>query len=111
MSFTRLTLTTLFAATAMWLTAAAAEDSVTIEIKDHRFQPAEVTVPAGQKVRLVVRNLDPTPEEFESLELRREKVIPGNSEGVVLIGPLEPGKYPFFGEFHEDTAKGQIVAK
>lgn len=92
--------------------AGAAEDTVyTITIKNHRFEPAEITIPAGKKVKLVVRNMDPTPEEFESHELNREKVIAGNTEGVLFIGPLAPGNYPFVGEFHEDTAKGRIVVK
>ena len=90
---------------------AADNNSYEIAIKNHRFEPAEVTVPAGQKIRLLVKNQDPTPEEFESYELNREKVIPGGSQAVIFIGPLKPGKYPFFGEFHAATAKGVIVAK
>jgi len=91
--------------------AVAETPVVEISIKDHKFQPAEVTVPAGTKVKLLVRNLDSTPEEFESHELNREKIIPGGKQAVIYIGPLKPGKYPFFGEFHEDTAKGVIVVK
>lgn len=94
-------------------TVAASEDvpSFGITIENHLFSPAELEVPAGQKVKLVVKNLDPTPEEFESHELGREKVIAGNSEGVIFIGPLEAGTYPYFGEFNEDTAQGKIIAK
>lgn len=91
--------------------ARAADDAVVITIKDHRFDPETVEVPAGKKVKLLIRNQDPGPEEFESYSLNREKVIAGNSEGVVFIGPLDPGIYDFFGEFHEDTAQGKIVAK
>ena len=83
----------------------------TITIKNHRFEPTELTVPAGIKIVLVVRNLDPTPEEFESVSLRREKVIPGNSEGLVYIGPLSPGRYDFFGDFNQKTAQGVIIVK
>lgn len=82
-----------------------------VAIKNHRFVPSEITVPAGEKVKLLVDNQDSTPEEFESYELNREKIIPGGKQGVIFIGPLKPGKYPFFGEFNEDTAKGVIVAK
>ena len=89
----------------------ADEESFVITIKDHRFDPATLEVPAGKKVKLVVRNQDPTAEEFESYSLNREKIISGNSEGVVYIGPLDPGTYDFFGEFHEDTAQGKLVAK
>jgi plastocyanin len=84
---------------------------VELTIQDHRFTPAEVTVPAGTKVKLQVSNRDASPEEFESHELNREKVIPGGQQAVIFIGPLKPGKYPFFGEYHEDTAKGVIIVK
>ena len=92
---------------------AAAEDRAefTITIKDHKFEPAELIVPAGQKVKLKVVNADATPEEFESHELNREKVIPGNTTANVFVGPLTPGEYPFFGEFNPKTAQGKLVAK
>ena len=57
---------------------------------------------------LLVKNLDPTPEEFESYELNREKVIAGTSQAVIFIGPLAPGEYPFFGEFYPKTAQGKV---
>lgn len=82
-----------------------------ITIKDHVFSPAMVEVPAGEEVKLVVKNLDPTPEEFESHSLYLEKIIAGGSEGIFLLEPLEAGEYKFFGEFNEDTAQGVIVAK
>lgn len=91
--------------------AALADEPLELTIKDHRFAPAELEVPANQKVRLRVRNLDPTAEEFESFELNREKVVAGNAEIVLFIGPLAPGRYPYFGDFHRDTANGVIVAK
>jgi plastocyanin len=89
----------------------AQEADFILTIKDHRFEPAELQVPAGKKFRLLVKNLDATPEEFDSSDLRREKVIPGKSQATVLIGPLKPGTYKFVGEFHESTAKGTVVAK
>lgn len=91
--------------------ALAGEPEVSLVIKDHRFIPEEVAVPAGQKVKLSIENQDSTPEEFESHELRREKVISGHSSATIWVGPLKPGTYPFVGEFHEATAKGRIVAK
>jgi plastocyanin len=97
---------------AVWCSGALAQDAAfTLTIKDHRFEPAELQVPAGKKFRLLVKNLDATPEEFDSSDLRREKVIPGKSEATVMIGPLKPGAYKFVGEFHESTAKGTVVAK
>jgi len=81
-----------------------------IIIKDHQFQPARVEVPAGVRVKLVVDNQDPTPEEFESYELNREKVIMGNGKVTVFVGPLKAGEYPFFGDFNQETAQGILVA-
>lgn len=93
--------------------SALAADGKTYElvIKDHRFTPAELTVPAGQKLKLTVRNEDATPEEFESHDLRREKIIPGHSQTVIAIGPLKAGEYRFFGEFHEDSAQGKLIVR
>lgn len=93
------------------LPALAADNQFNLVIKNHRFQPEQLTVPAGKRIKLIVDNQDPTPEEFESHSLRREKVIPGNSKGTVWIGPLPAGNYGFFGDFHQATAKGQIIAK
>ena len=91
--------------------ALAAEPEVALVIKNNRFEPAELKVPAGQRVKLVVHNQDGTPEEFESHELNREKVIPGGAKATIFIGPLKPGRYPFYGEYHEATAKGTVVAE
>ena len=93
------------------LAAAADTPEFTLTIKDHTFSPAELTVPAGQKVRLKVVNADPTPEEFESHELKREKVIPGGATAIIVVGPLKAGTYPFFGEFNPKTAQGKLIAK
>ena len=80
-------------------------------IRDHLFYPAELVVPAGKKIKLLIRNEDDTPEEFESYELNREKVILGGRKTVIFIGPLRPGVYPFFGEFNIKTAQGKVIAK
>jgi hypothetical protein len=94
-------------------TTALAADPVEFKlvIKDHRFVPAELKVPAGQKLKLVVENQDPTPEEFESYSLNREKIVPGKGKIIVMVGPLKPGKYEFFGEFNMDTAQGALIAE
>ena len=91
-------------------TAMAGPPVVELVIRDHLFYPAELTVPANQKIRLLIINEDDTPEEFESYELNREKVILGKSRSVVFIGPLAPGRYPIFGEFNLSTAQGVIIA-
>lgn len=92
--------------------AGAAEvPEIHILIKDHRFEPAEVRVPAATKLILVVDNQDVTPEEFESHDLHREKVISGRRSAKIPIGPLNPGSYRFFGEFHQETARGVLIAE
>ena len=91
--------------------ARAADDEFKLVIENHKFEPAELIVPAGKKIKLVVENRDATPEEFESDELKREKVIAGKSTATIFIGPLKPGRYPFVGEYNEKTAKGTIVVK
>ncbi|MDF1588445.1 MAG: cupredoxin domain-containing protein [Gammaproteobacteria bacterium] len=82
-----------------------------INIQNHLFYPDELVIPADTKVKLVINNKDDSAEEFESYELNREKVIPGHSSGVIFIGPLPAGSYPFFGEFFPKTAQGKIIVK
>lgn len=91
--------------------AQAQPPSVELRIRNHLFEPEELTVPAHTKVRLVVHNLDPTPEEFESWELNREKVILGGQRAIIFVGPLPPGEYPFFGEFNPRTAQGRLLVR
>jgi plastocyanin len=80
-------------------------------IKNHKFQPEILELPAGKKIKIIVDNQDPTPEEFESHDLNREKIIRGNSKGSIFLNPLTAGEYKFFGEFNEATAKGKIIVK
>lgn len=106
--------TIIFAIVVTWAlstSAWAATAEIEIIIKDHLFFPSVVEVPAGQKIKLRIINQDPTPEEFESYELNREKVIAGNRQTAIFIGPLEPGEYPFLGEFYPRTAQGKVVAR
>jgi hypothetical protein len=91
--------------------ALAADLEYALVIRDHRFEPAEIRIPAGKKVKLLVDNQDATAEEFESHELNREKVVPGRSKLPLFIGPLAPGRYPFFGDFNQQTANGVIIAE
>lgn len=87
-----------------------AQDYV-LTIKNHKFTPEEIKVPANQRVVITVVNDDDTAEEFDSTALKVEKVVAGHSRGTVRIGPLPPGRYPFIGEFHEATAKGVVIAE
>jgi len=89
--------------------ALAQEFSLTI--KDHRIEPAELQVSAGEAFTLNVMNEDASPEEFESDDLDIEKVIAGGQKAVIKVEPLDVGRYEFYGEYHEDSAKGAIVAK
>lgn len=93
------------------MNANSAVPEITIRIKNHVFQPSIVNVPANTKVKLLVINEDNTPEEFESYELNREKIVSGKGKISVFIGPLKPGKYPFFGEFNPKTAQGMVIVK
>lgn len=93
------------------LMATAEVPEFRVVIKDHKFDPARVVVPANTRVKLIVDNQDPTPEEFESHDMHREKIIAGNKTATIKIGPLKPGEYSFFGEFNEDTAQGVVVAE
>jgi plastocyanin len=91
---------------------AAVPDSPTIvlTLKDHRFSPDTVTVPAGQKVRIELINHDAASEEFDSDDLHVEKDVTPNGRASFTVGPLQPGVYAFMGELHADTAGGQIKA-
>ena len=93
--------------------AAVAQDlsTFTLIVKNHVYQPDELKVPAGTKFKLIVRNEDPTPEEFESTDFNREKIVLPNSSIIVYVGPLRAGSYGFFGDFHQATAQGRLIAE
>lgn len=104
--------TAFLASAALTLSAQSlAADEYLLIIKDHKFEPAEIKVPAGKKIKLVVHNQDPTPEEFHSDDLKREKVMLGGKKISFFIGPLKAGNYNFMGEFNEATAKGVVIAE
>jgi high-affinity iron transporter len=90
---------------------ARAEDVPQLEFRQHRFTPARLEVPANVKFRLLVKNSDDTAEEFESVALNREKLVAPGQTVTVFLGPLAPGEYKFFGDFHQDTAQGVMIAK
>lgn len=101
---------TALSALLLFSAAAARADDYVITLKDHQFSPKELSIPAGQKVKVTVKNMDSSPAEFESHDLNREKVVSANSEVVIFVGPLNAGSYNYFDEFHPD-AKGTITAK
>ena len=88
-----------------------AQDAVVhITVKNHRFEPGEPRAPANRPITIRVRNQDAAPMEFESVRLRVEKVVPANSEGVVNVRALAPGRYEFFDDFHKQT-RGTLVVE
>jgi plastocyanin len=91
---------------------AAGDDNVNIviAIKDHKFVPSEVTAPAGRKLKITVRNQDTATSEFESSDFHREKVVLAGGEITVYVGPLDPGNYEFFDDFHPQT-RGHLLIK
>ncbi|MBM3579429.1 MAG: cupredoxin domain-containing protein [Alphaproteobacteria bacterium] len=91
--------------------ALAAENEFLIQIKNHQFIPDTIEVSANQEFKLVVENLDKTLEEFESVDLKKEKIVGGGKKITMVIGPLESGEYKFFGDFHQKTAQGKILVK
>lgn len=99
----------------IWLVGARlkADDppNIAVTLKHHQFTPPEIHVPQGKPVTLTITNADPTPEEFDSSALKIEKVIVGGTHGTVRLRPLGPGRYPFMGEYHSDTAKGVVISE
>jgi hypothetical protein len=92
-------------------TAFASDDSYTLTLKDHKFSPADLTIPAGRKVKVSVKNLDSTPAEFESDDFKAEKVIPAGKQADIFIGPLRAGTYEFHDEYHEAESKTRLTVK
>ena len=90
---------------------ARADDLPTLLFHNHRFEPDRIEVPAHVRFQLKVKNTDDTADEFESVDLNREKLVPPGGTITVFLGPLDPGTYKFFGDFHQDTAQGVLVAK
>jgi len=91
--------------------AAAADDSYVLSLKNHTFSPANLVLPKGERVKLTVNNLDKSPAEFESQDLDVEKIVPGGQTISVFVGPLEPGRYSFMDEYHEDESKAYLTVE
>ncbi|HTJ62591.1 MAG TPA: cupredoxin domain-containing protein [Alphaproteobacteria bacterium] len=104
---------TVFGAFALMIINAgfAQAEPIKLDLKDHKFAPAEFTVPANQKFQIQVTNHDGTPAEFESHDLKVEKIIVPGGTVTVTAGPLKPGTYQFFDDYHPDDAHGTVTAK
>jgi plastocyanin len=83
--------------------------SLSLTIKDHKFEPAELHAPPGRGIDIHVRNLNTIPSEFESSDLHVEKIVPVGKEAVVHVRPQQPGRYGFFDDFHRETQGVLIV--
>lgn len=83
----------------------------TLVMRAGRFVPETIEVPANTKFRLLLKNEGPGAEEFESVEMRKEKVLAPGASSFLIFQPLKPGAYKFFGEFHPETAQGRVIAK
>jgi hypothetical protein len=91
--------------------ALADEAPQPLALKDHKFSPSTIRVKANEPTVISLTNNDDTPEEFDSTSLKVEKVVTGHSSGNVRLRPLSPGRYPFMGEFHAETAQGVVIAE
>lgn len=90
----------------------AAEDPVyRIEFADGVMTPSRIEVPADTRFELLLVNKGKTPAEFESLPLRKEKVLAPDTSSTMVIKGLDPGEYPFFDDFHPDAPPAVLVAK
>ena len=99
-----------FALLAVTVTAWADVPSVSLAIKNQGFAPQEISVPAGTKLLFLISNQDDLPAEFESYDLSREVVVPAHGQVKVYIGPLDPGRYRFFNDFHQSSEGWVVVA-
>jgi hypothetical protein len=101
----------------MFCSAAQAQDAApasdapvfVLTLKDHAFAPQELTIPANTRIKLVIKNQDPTSAEFESDDFQAEKIVPANGEVSLFIAPLKSGSYGFYDDFHEDDTKGKLI--
>ena len=102
-----------FAAVALFglASAQADEGGIPLTLKDHKFAPVEIRVKANMPNVIALTNADDTAEEFDSTSLKVEKVVASHSSGNVRIRPLAPGRYPFMGEYHSETAQGVVIAE
>ena len=102
----------LVAVTIFGAPAALADDPLhKLTARDGAFEPATIEVAAGKRFRLEVSNEGKSAMEFESRELKQEKVIPPGKKATLTINALKAGEYKFVDEFHEKNGQGKIVAK
>ncbi len=105
----------LFAITALSFVLASqalsADAEYLVQIKDHKFSPEQIEIPANKNFKLVIENLDKTLEEFESDDLHKEKLVNAGKKVTIPVSALKAGEYKFYGDFHQKTAQGKIIVK
>ena len=99
------------ASTLLISSAFAANSEYLIQIKDHKFSPEKLEIKAGSDFVLVIENLDKTLEEFESDDLKKEKLVRAGKKISIPVSALKAGEYKFYGDFHQKTAQGKIIVK
>lgn len=104
------TLAVILLSSAIPVSNAAPAPELHLVIKDQAFKPTTLTISAGQTVKIVIKNEDALPAEFESSDINREKVIPGGTEIPIFIGPLTAGTFHFINDFHPES-KGTLIVK
>lgn len=92
---------------------AHADDATKVDLtlKDHKYDPATLHVPAGKPVIITLTNQDKTAEEFDSDDLKTEKVVAAGRKVIIRLPAQKPGTYRFEGEYHDKTAQGTLVAE
>jgi Cupredoxin-like domain len=110
-AFVRLALVAILGISATF--AHAADDLLVLKLvaRDGKFEPLTLEVPAGKRFKIEISNEGKGPMEFESRDLKQERVLAAGAKSSVVINPLKPGTYTFFDEYHLDAPKGRIVAK
>jgi hypothetical protein len=94
---------------AMTAAAPAWADPIELHLTGHIFTPSKIAVPANQKFQIKVFNHDETPAEFESHDLKVEKIVVAGGSALVMVGPLKPGTYQFFDDYNPDDASGTVT--
>ncbi|HEX4272764.1 MAG TPA: cupredoxin domain-containing protein [Rhizomicrobium sp.] len=96
---------------ALLVVPALADTQIPVTLKNHKFSPSVIKVKANQPSMIILSNEDDTADEFDSTALKVEKVVAGHAKGNVRLRALAPGKYPFMGEYHSNTAQGVVIAE
>ena len=84
---------------------------IALSYKDKKFDPPEISAPADKPIVIKLKNLDAKAMEFESKTLKVEKVVAGGADATINVRAQKAGRYEFFDEYNEKTARGALVVK